>query len=377
MVVYVLFSGYIALQMHIAFYAPLKSPNHPVPSGDREMARLLIRALQRAGHQVELVSELRSFSKTPDGLIQTEIRDKAAQERARLKKLWQTGAKPDLWFTYHTYYKAPDLLGPSLATMFKLPYVTVEASYSKSRDGGEWREQQSYVVEGLRQAAVNICFTQRDEIGLQQIVCKERLERLAPFIDVAAFTADPIPVHSNQLVTVAMMRPGDKLDSYRMLAASLAQLKHIPWTLKIVGDGPSKAEVQKCFNQIDDNRIELLGQKQSDEVAEILYSSSIYVWPGVGEAYGIAYLEAQAAGLPIIAQEVAGVPEVVKNGITGVLTPVNDVSAFSRAIEQLCTNSAQRFGMGRAAREFILTDRSLEQASRRLALLLETYVRQN
>ena len=40
--------------MRIAFYAPLKSPNHPVPSGDRLMARLLIAALQRAGHDVEI-----------------------------------------------------------------------------------------------------------------------------------------------------------------------------------------------------------------------------------------------------------------------------------------------------------------------------------
>ncbi|EJN06218.1 glycosyltransferase family 4 protein [Phyllobacterium sp. YR531] len=362
--------------MHIAFYAPLKSPNHPVPSGDREMARLLIRAMQSAGHKVELVSELRSFSKTPEGPVQKEIHNSAARERARIAKLWQTVVKPDLWFTYHTYYKAPDLLGPDLASMFELPYVTAEASYSKSRDGGEWKEQQSYVVAGLRQAALNICFTQRDEIGLQEIVSNERLGRLAPFIDVAAFSADPTPVHSNQFVTVAMMRPGDKLDSYRMLAASLAQLEHIPWTLRIVGDGPSKAEVQACFDQIG-NRIEWLGQKQSQEVMEILYGSGVYIWPGFGEAYGIAYLEAQAAGLPVVAQEVAGVPEVVKNGITGILTPVNDVSAFSRAIEQLCANSEGRFGMGKAAREFVFAERSLEQASRRLAWLLEKYVRRD
>ena len=49
------------LLMKIAFYCPLKSPNHPVPSGDRLMARLLMAALERAGHQVEIASELRAF----------------------------------------------------------------------------------------------------------------------------------------------------------------------------------------------------------------------------------------------------------------------------------------------------------------------------
>ena len=48
--------------MRIAFYAPLKSPDHPVPSGDRQMARLLVAALRHAGHDVEIASELRSYA---------------------------------------------------------------------------------------------------------------------------------------------------------------------------------------------------------------------------------------------------------------------------------------------------------------------------
>ncbi len=52
--------------MRIAFYAPMKSPHHPVPSGDRLMARLLIRALEMAGHSVELLSEFRIHAGTPE-----------------------------------------------------------------------------------------------------------------------------------------------------------------------------------------------------------------------------------------------------------------------------------------------------------------------
>lgn len=47
--------------MRIALYAPMKSPAHPVPSGDRTMARLLVRALELAGHRVALASDLRVF----------------------------------------------------------------------------------------------------------------------------------------------------------------------------------------------------------------------------------------------------------------------------------------------------------------------------
>ena len=51
--------------MRIGFYAPLKAPDHPVPSGDRQMARHLMAALGAAGHGVELVSRLRSFAPRP------------------------------------------------------------------------------------------------------------------------------------------------------------------------------------------------------------------------------------------------------------------------------------------------------------------------
>ena len=49
-------------------------------------------------------------------------------------------------------------------------------------------------------------------------------------------------------------------------------------------------------------------------------NGALYAWPGYGEAYGLAYLEAQAAGLPVVAQDMDGVPGVVRNGETAILT---------------------------------------------------------
>ena len=96
--------------MRIAFYAPLKSPNHPVPSGDRLMARLLIAALQRAGHAVEIASELRSYSASSALGAHDEVRNgRGSRDRPPLRRMWSGGRAPDLWFCYHPYYKAPDL----------------------------------------------------------------------------------------------------------------------------------------------------------------------------------------------------------------------------------------------------------------------------
>ena len=89
---------------------------------------------------------------------------------------------------------------------------------------------------------------------------------------------------------------------------------------------------------------------------DVLYSAGIYVWPGYGEAYGLAYLEAQAAGLPVVAQDIAGVPEVVRDGQTGFLTPPGDVAAFASAIERLLARNDERTIMAAAARRFVLED---------------------
>ncbi len=113
-----------------------------------------------------------------------------------------------------------------------------------------------------------------------------------------------------------------------------------------------------------------------DEVADLLYQGGTYVWPGTGEAYGIAYMEAQAAGLPVVAQATAGVPEVIRDGVTGTLTVAGDTKAYADAVVQMLDNDERRAVMGRAARRFILQERSLEVASKRLDQLIRDYAGQ-
>ena len=355
--------------MRIAFYAPLKPPDHPLPSGDRQMARSLVRALERAGHQVEIASELRSFSSRPEPDHYAAVEKAAKAEAVRLSAAWKEGGAPDLWFCYHPYYKAPDLIGPGLARTFGISYVTAEASYSARRNSGAWAVTQAKVAEAVRRAALNICFTHRDREGLAAIAPDANLAMLPPFIDSAP-PVQRIEGDPTRLVAVAMMRPGDKLDSYRMLAGALERLVDLQWTLAVVGDGPCRDEVAAEFAGLPPERIEWLGQLAPGEVPAALAGCGIYVWPGCGEAYGLAYLEAQAAGLPVVAQDTAGVPEVVLDGQTGILTAAGDITSYADAIERLLVDDDERKAMGEAARRFVLGERSLDAAAVRLAAIL-------
>src|SRR5690242_7549657 len=101
--------------MRIAFYAPMKPPTHPVPSGDRRMARAFMALLADLGHEVELASRFRSY----DGLGDPRRQEKIGRLGRRLAERYlhrSRRRKPDLWFTYHLYHKAPDWLGPAVAT---------------------------------------------------------------------------------------------------------------------------------------------------------------------------------------------------------------------------------------------------------------------
>jgi glycosyltransferase involved in cell wall biosynthesis len=358
--------------MKIAFYAPLKAPDHPVPSGDRLMARQLVEALNLSGHDVGLVSRLRRFSATPD--VSHDDLQAAEMEIQRVADSFARDGLPDLWFCYHPYYKAPDRLGPVLARQFGFPYVTCESSYSGRRNIGGWAQSQSVVRDGVAQAAVNICLTERDLLGLREVVPNGRFARLAPFIEALPFLArDPQP-RLRHLVTVAMMRSGDKLSSYTALAESLSQLLDIDWHLTIAGDGPARGEVKAAFADIPAARLTWAGELGREEVAQLLSTAALYLWPGHGEAYGLAYLEAQAAGVPIVAEAVAGVPEVVANGRTGMLTQPGDRHAYAAAIREMLANENRRQDLSGEARRFVREERSMAPAAQRLDAIIRTHV---
>ncbi len=359
--------------MKIAIYCPLKSSYHPVPSGDRLMARLLMKAMRISGHEVEVVSELRSFVREPEGAVADDLQRSAEEEIDRISALWSANGKPDIWFCYHPYYKARDLLGPHLCRGFGLPYVTAEASYSPKRNETGWSQVQAKLLDDLRFASTNICFTKRDREGLSKVDEVIRTAMLQPFIDASLLSAArPKPV-GNRLATVAMMRPGDKLGSYRALAEALALLPdELEWTLDIVGDGSERETVKSLFGAIQSERLIWHGEKTAEEIAKILSHASLYLWPGHGEAYGLAYLEAQAAGLPVIAEKTAGVPEVVMDGETGVLTPSGDPQTYATAIRELLQNDARRQAMAEKARHFATVERSLDKAAVRLDDILKS-----
>jgi glycosyltransferase involved in cell wall biosynthesis len=191
-----------------------------------------------------------------------------------------------------------------------------------------------------------------------------------PFIDAASYglnarrEGDP-----PRLITVAMMRPGDKLASYEILGDALSRLVDLPWSLEVVGDGPARCDVASAFAELR-GRVSWMGSLDREAVAERLAAADLFVWPANNEAFGMALLEAQASGLPVVAGAAGGVEEIVVSGRTGLLVPAGDAVAFAAAVRSLIVDRGRRSAFGAAARRRVLRDHDLPVAARRLADVL-------
>jgi glycosyltransferase involved in cell wall biosynthesis len=101
-------------------------------------------------------------------------------------------------------------------------------------------------------------------------------------------------------------------------------------------------------------------------LARFYREADLFVWPGVGEAYGAVYLEAQAHGLPCVAGDNGGVPDVIRDGETGILAPRSDVDAYAGAIRMLADDEELRRRYAHAAWRFASEERTIEAAQHTL-----------
>ncbi len=357
----------------LAFYAPLKSPEHPVPSGDREIAQGIMAALtmNSLDLKVTLASQLRSYDGLGDKKTQQNIRAQAVAEVERVVDLahdWQA------WVTYHNYYKAPDLIGVEVSRRLKIPYILIEASIAKGRLSGSWSDFAVSADNATASADVVFYLTEKDRVALEKYRPeKQKLVYLPPFLKqtVLPVLHQPSTVN-NHLLTVAMHRYGDKLESYRILADALGHLSLPDWRLSIIGDGPARADIELMFADYGE-QVVFLGQLDRTAVAAAYCEASVFVWPGVNEAFGLVYLEAQAAGLPVVAQDRAGVREVIASPES--LVPVDDPKFIAAAIERVLGNPTQYETIRKTGREMVEQQHLLDTAARRLSAQLSLLIR--
>ncbi len=365
------------MRKKIAFYAPIKPPDHPIASGDRQMARMLLGALQRAGYDAFLASREIAYSKRHGAEHMAARKDAAHREALRLLKEFEDPLKrPVLWFSYHPYDKSPDWLGEEVCAALDIPLVTAEPCKTGQGPNGEWLPWRAESKRIIASAAMNLVMTQSDREFLAGFVPDDKVEWLDPFIDMDLLEAEPVEFSpwpaavGVRLLTVGMMRPGAKLESYTLLAQSLAMLADLDWSLAIAGGGPGEPEIRQMFAPFG-SRVTFAGEVSGGQVLGLMQMCDCLAWPGCREAYGMVYLEAASRGKPAVALETMGVPRVVEQGRTGLLARPPDAKTYAQCLRSIITDPDLRARLGRGAKEFVEGERSGAAAARRLREVID------
>lgn len=363
--------------MKVAFYAPFKPLDHPRPSGDLTTALGLTAFLRARGHAIEVASRLRTRHLASRPWLWPR-----ALPQALLEYRTALGLTADIWLTHHTYYKSPDLLGPSVARALGIPYAVFQGIYStkRRRDPRTWL---GFWLNRRALLAARVVFSNRleDMANLRRLLPEERLCYVAPGIDPAPFARDQVArarlraewgVEGRPVIlAVAMFRDDVKSQGLRYLISRLGGMaaRH-DFTLVLAGDGPTRRELEALARAhlSGTGRVLFLGQVSREDLGAVYSAADLFVFPGIRETLGMVYLEAQAAGLPVVAFANGGIAEVVRQGETGFLTPAFDDQAFCQAVSTLLADPARREAMGRAAAAYV---REHHDAERNFAVVEE------
>ena len=138
----------------------------------------------------------------------------------------------------------------------------------------------------------------------------------------------------------------------------------------VAGDGEGRAEAEAAFAGFPKDRVTFAGRFPPESMSALYRRADLYLWPGLKEAYGLAFLEAQASGLPVVACDTAGVPAVVHRGRGGLLTPPGDAEALAQSLRILLANRQTRETMGEVAAQFVHGERGVAHAAQQLRPIL-------
>ena len=141
--------------------------------------------------------------------------------------------------------------------------------------------------------------------------------------------------------------------------------------LVIVGDGEVRDRLAARIDALGlSGRVHLAGFQPQDTVRAAMAQADVFTLPSFAEGVPVVFMEAMASGTPVVATQIAGVSELVEDGISGLIVPPGDVAALSDALSHLLSDADLRAAMGDAGRTRVAADFDLDAEARWLGRLI-------
>jgi len=347
--------------MKIAYYMPFKPLGHKNPSGDLIIGTELFHFLEAGGAEISTISRFRCRWIYLKPYLWPYLLFELLRIIRRCNR-----EKPDIWLTYHSYYKAPDIIGPLCCRLLKIPYVIFQGVYSTKRR----RSMKTWMGfhlnrRALLQAACVMTNKKTDHANLARLLPPVRLLYIAPGLHPQGFRFDDDARseirHQLQVgdrvvvITAAMFRPGVKARGICKVIHSCSALiaNGCDTLLLIAGDGNERKMLEKkAALELGDAAV-FLGKLPRKMMRKYYSAADIFAFPGIEESLGMVFLEAQACGLPVVAYSDWGASEAVVDLETGLLSPAAEEEKFTENLHKLADNADLRRSMGRAAADHI------------------------
>jgi N-acetyl-alpha-D-glucosaminyl L-malate synthase BshA len=220
----------------------------------------------------------------------------------------------------------------------------------------------------------------KDETVARFRVPPERIEVIPNFVDPTLYDRRRYPCRKQ-----AILRTDEKLvmhvSNFRAVKRVRDVVKifaraaeEVPARLVFIGDGPDRPEAQDQAQELGvADRVVFLGKQ--DSVAELMACADLMLLPSQSESFGLVALEAMAAGVPVVATNVGGLPEVVESGVTGYLGEVGDTEAMGDAAARILRDPRGWAEMSEAARSLAVERYGVEAIIPRYERYYERIVR--
>jgi len=170
-------------------------------------------------------------------------------------------------------------------------------------------------------------------------------------------------------VRIAAIGRLDPIKGYPLLLEACARLgaKGVDWNLELVGDGPLRGDLERLARDLGiEARVRFAGALAADDIPALLRRMNLFVVSSFMEGLPVVLMEAMAAGLPVVATRVAGVTELVEEGVSGFLAPPGSVEELQGALERAMAARSRFAELGHHGRRRVERDYDIRGSARAL-----------